>query len=135
MYAGFAPFAASDSMTASAIARTCRGLFPDAMRKKSVKPALLRRSSTTRFNACLLPAASIARSICAGSFGDFFLAVLASLFVMQPACRGNRRCVQSAPTRRHRHVKSVVFNVLLHVRRYETGDRLIVVALLADRSR
>src|SRR5437016_1831647 len=107
------------------------------MKKKSVKPAVFRRSRTTSFWACLPSAAAIARSTCAGSFVIFFflVAVFASLFVMQPACRRNPRRVRSPPSRDHRRVKSVVLNVLLHVRRHQAGDVLAGREPVADRSR
>ena len=111
-------------------------LVPDAITKKSVKPADGRRSSTTSLTACLLSAAASARSICAGSrVVFFFLAVFVSLFAMQPACRRNPRLVRSPPPRHGRRVKSVMFNMLLHVRRHQPRDRLARGQPLADRSR
>src|SRR5580765_4537281 len=116
------------------MARTCRVLVPEAITKKSVKPAVLRKSSTTTLTACLSSAAAIARSTCAGSFVDFFfLVVFGSLFVMQPACRPSLRHARSAPIRCHRRVKSVVFNMLLHRRRHQPGDRFAVRQTLPDR--
>src|SRR5471030_434038 len=115
------------------------------MRKKSAKPAVLRRSSATILTACLSSAAAIARVTCAGIFVNFFVfvfagafvfafVVFASVFAMQPACRGILRHVRSAPSWRHRRVKSVMLNMLLHVRRHQPVDRFAAAETLPDRS-
>ena len=62
---------AAPRSTASAIARICRGLVPEQMTKKSVKPAAFRRSRTTRSAAFLSSAAWIAVSMSCGRRADF----------------------------------------------------------------
>src|ERR671939_512029 len=131
MYAGFDPSALSVSITESAIARICRALVPEQMRKKSVKPAALRKSSTTTSVAFLSPAARTALSTCFGRRWDLRRF---SVFAMQPACRGVVRSVGAPPPRRCRRVKSVLLNVLLHRRRHQAGDRLAVGNPPPDRS-
>src|SRR5262245_49250592 len=119
--AGLTPSSASVSITASAIARTCREFVPEQMTKKSVNPAALRRSSTTRFTAFLLSAAITARSICEGRRTADIERF--SVLAMQPACRVLRGEVRRAAPGCLRDVKSMLLNVLLHERGHEIGDR------------
>ena len=112
-------------MTASAIARICRGFVPEQITKKSVKPAAFRRSSTTRSRRLLVfgGARSLARSVRQedrGAFRRF------SVLAMQPACRDAARASPAPSSRCVAGVKSVLLNVLLHARRDESGDRLAV---------
>src|SRR3954464_4431482 len=118
-------------MMPSAMARICRALVPEQIRKWSVNPAALRRSSTTRSFAFLSSAAATAAPI---SFGSRVGLRRDSALAMQPACLGIRRRVVRAPAREHRRVKSVLFNMLAHAKVDHPGDRMAGDAALADGS-
>src|SRR6266850_5013474 len=95
------------------MALICRGFVPVQMTKKSVKPAALRRSSTTRSIAFLSSAARTAPATLLGNLGGAFFFVALSLcvatlldplvFAMQAAYRSIQTVFDDVPRDRRRH--------------------------------